>query len=219
MTDSFLSDIDRLERLAEEIFVDVNEKSRLAKRQENTARISSAIRRKINQLTAELNTLDSDLAQTTRISEKERTRRQDLLVKLANKRDQLNSMSKDDYDASRDALLSGARSWGQESEHTRDLDNKGLNDYTTNLMKVQDDHLDKLSKTISRTTELAKGVGVETEEHIKIITDIEGKVDHAHDSIHNTTQNVSTFASKHSLTMLWCIILILVVTIIIVLLV
>lgn len=84
-------------------------------------------------------------------------------------------------------LMEGAtkrtRVWGETAE-TENLSNQQVIQLQNDKMKMQDEKLDIISKSISRQKELAKAIGDETEIHLQILDEVDTKIE-------NTTRNVT----------------------------
>jgi hypothetical protein len=61
MGDAWLNSFNRLEKLADEIFADVNERNRMNRANIPSAKLTASIKRKIQQLTGEMALLSDEL--------------------------------------------------------------------------------------------------------------------------------------------------------------
>ena len=98
--DQWLRNFERLNKLGDEVQVDINERNRRIKSDIDTQKLTTTIRRKLSQLNTEILTLEEELERMAdepamwRVTQNEVQRRQDLLNNLANKRNQLEHAAK-----------------------------------------------------------------------------------------------------------------------------
>ncbi|MDP2437158.1 MAG: SNARE domain-containing protein [archaeon] len=204
----------------EQIQADINEKNQLARSAVNTQKQSASIRRKLSELQEGLSQLDEDLSRIAsqpaayRLTAAEVNRRGDLLKKMSNRRNELDSLSKiaplSASDAERADLFStpsapsGAqprtRFWGaSETEETQNLANQDLvHHQRTKMISGHDGHLSNLSESLDRTKEVAIAISDELDVHEQLLGDIDLKVVRTTAQVQGTTEKVMTFAQKAS---------------------
>lgn len=147
--DPWIREFDRLTRLADEIFADINEKTKLQKQGQDVGRINYSIQSKVNTLITDSGRLQSNLSSDPRMSQKELRNRQDMLQGLLNRTEQLNSFvvnannsnsnaRASSIDENRASLLEGGggkRAWGRETEQTTGRTNKGVVQLQNEIME------------------------------------------------------------------------------------
>jgi len=230
--EQWLTDFRRLSQLADEVFADLNERNRCAQDKTQVSKLTTSIRRKLNQLSSEIGNLDDDLTRAersgSRITSNEISRRRDMLLNLANRKDQLTSMLRTTPGSlstqdQRNTLFSSEpsrskkRAWGtpQETEATRDFDNRGLLDQQQLIMQQQDDSLDTLSATIQRQREIAIDIGSEVDLHTGLLDDLDSQTERATSGVYRETRRVQTFEKKAKTGMMYCIIVALLILLIV----
>jgi hypothetical protein len=62
MSDAWLRDFQRLEKLEDDVQADISERNRMMSMSVNTQKLTTSIRRKLNQLNTEIATLEHDLS-------------------------------------------------------------------------------------------------------------------------------------------------------------
>ncbi|KAJ8754936.1 hypothetical protein K2173_015448 [Erythroxylum novogranatense] len=130
-------------------------------------RHASSIRRKITILGTRLDSLQSLLSKLPgrqQISEKEMNRRKDMIANLRTKVNQMASTLNMSNFANR--TVSNSR-----------LDNQGLVGLQRQIMKEQDEGLEKLEETVVSTKHIALAVNEELDLHTRLIDDLDQHVD------------------------------------------
>ncbi|XP_023535353.1 syntaxin-51-like [Cucurbita pepo subsp. pepo] len=141
-------------------------------------RHASAIRRKITILGTRLDTLQTQLPKLQGkqpIPEKEMNRRRDMIANLRSKANQMASTLNMSNFANRDSLL-GPEIKPAENR-TEGLDNRGLLGFQRQVMREQDEGLEKLEGTIMSTKHIALAVNEELSLHTRLIDDLDEHVD------------------------------------------
>mmetsp|Transcript_16502 Transcript_16502/g.24629 ORF Transcript_16502/g.24629 Transcript_16502/m.24629 type:complete len:251 (+) Transcript_16502:54-806(+) len=240
--DPWLKDYDRLDRLANEVQADINERNRLLRGNvNNTQKISTSIRRKLNQLNTEITTLEEDLMRMSEqpaawhITKNEIHRREDMLNNLANRRNQLEHASKaiaQATNADRDELFSGgskAKSsgfggrsrniWGApaETDETRELSNYDVVGLQKKKIQDQDRDLEALGETIGRQKDIAVAINEELDVHTGLLDDLDGHVSSTTHRVRGETERVMSFSEKVKTGGMLCTIVILVIVCIVLL--
>src|SRR3989338_1006875 len=198
LVEEIQADINEKNRLArisstnrEEIQADINEKNRLARSSANTQKQSAAIRRKLSALQEGIGGLDEDLQRIAeqpsafRLTSNEVNRRNDLLKKMNNRRNELESLSRITTQSATDAeraqlfatpsepagALPRTRFWGaSETDETKDLSSQELVHHQRNVMTSgHNSHLENLSQSLDRTKEVAVAISDELDIHEGLI--------------------------------------------------
>jgi len=201
-TDAWLKEFDNCKELTQDIVQLVQERNlNYPDGGPDASRMTAAARRKLGSLGTSLEQLfkwlDSPDAAT--LSEQERFRRQDLLHGLKSRREQIQqSLKRSQHESNRSALLSGVQSPGpKETEVTAELDNKGLLQLQTQVMKQQDQELEQMEKTVISTKHIALTIGEEVDLHTRLLDDLDDGVDVTHSRLRAATKRVR-HVIKHS---------------------
>jgi len=220
--DRFATELERLNTAVDEITSDLNERTRLAHQNQSTGKLTTSIRSKLNTLSTDISVLQS-IDSSLRMTDQERTRREGLLLKLSNRRDQLLSLVKQVPGLEQGDFRTNnpkPKTWGaQETDRTRNLDNQAILNINSQIYQEQDKTLDSLSVTVGRQKQIGQEINKEIGKHVDILDDISIKVDHTTDNINRESSRIEQFSERHSVWVLWVIILVLVIAIILVLLV
>ncbi|KAL4280212.1 hypothetical protein GQ457_03G022930 [Hibiscus cannabinus] len=177
-SDTWIKEYNEAVRLADDINGMISGKSSLPASGPETQRHASAIRRKITILGTRLDGLQSLLSRPTGkpLTEKELNRRKDMVLNLRSKANQM-ALAFSMYNiANRDSLL-GPDIKPDAMSRTVDLDNSGLVGLQRQLMKDQDEGLEKLEETVISTKHIALAVGEELDLHTRLIGDLNHQVD------------------------------------------
>jgi len=223
MEDKWLNDYDKLKRLSDEINAEINERNRAVG---DTSKYTTSIRRKLNQLASELGSLSDELGKIentsrTKMTDREYTRRKDLLNNLIARKDQLNMLAKSSTNsvssAERDDLIGGkGRTFAaRETEQTKGNDNQNLLNMQDQVIKSQDVALDSLNESVLRTMKIAKTINQEADIHNEILDDLNTKTDKTTNLVKRETERVSRFTEKQKTGCLWVIICLLVIVLIV----
>lgn len=143
-------------------------------------RLTSAVRRKISILGTRLDSLESDLSKLPSkqpITEKELNKRKDMLSNLKSKAKQMGSTLNMSNFASREDLLGRSKRSVDEIDRTAGLDNHGIVGLQRQVMKEQDQGLEKLEETVFSTKHIALAVNEELDLHSRLINDLDEQVD------------------------------------------
>jgi len=162
------------------------------------------------------------VAARTKITDREFTRRRDLLTNLVERKQQLISLAKASpsnnvSSAERDDLMSGkGRSFGaRETEQTRNLDSQGLLVMQNTVIDAQDQTIDRLGDSVLRTMKIAKTINQEADVHNAILDDLSVKTDKTTNLVKKETQRVARFTEKQKTCALWVVIILLIIVIIV----
>eukprot|EP00262_Sarcandra_glabra_P011550 TRINITY_DN279_c0_g1_i5.p1 TRINITY_DN279_c0_g1~~TRINITY_DN279_c0_g1_i5.p1 ORF type:complete len:234 (+),score=41.12 TRINITY_DN279_c0_g1_i5:226-927(+) len=179
-SDSWMREFNEASKLADDISARISERSSLPPSGPESQRHLSAIRRKITILGTRLDSLESltsKLPSKQPITEKELHRRQDMLVNLRSKSNQMASALNMSSSANREDLLGQNRKPVGEINRTGGLDNYGLVGLQRQIMKEQDDGLGKLEETVLSTKHIALAVNEELDLHSRLIDNLDQHVE------------------------------------------
>ncbi|XP_057431305.1 syntaxin-51-like [Lotus japonicus] len=175
-SDTWMKEYNEAMKLADDINSMISERSSFPASGPETQRHASAIRRKITILGTRLDSLQSLLSKLPVKSEKEMNRRKDTLANLRSKVNQMASTLNMSNFANRDSLL-GPEIKPDAMSRTVGLDNSGLVGLQRQIMKEQDDGLEKLEETVISTKHIALAVNEELTLHTRLIDDLDEHVD------------------------------------------
>ena len=91
------------------------------------------------------------------------------------------------------------------------LDNQQIHEYHKNVIRDQDEHLDRLGESIGRQRDLSIQIGDELDEHVQMLDEVEGHVDRHQTRLDKARKNLGTVARKAKDNMQLTIILILII--------
>ncbi|KAJ4967153.1 hypothetical protein NE237_019002 [Protea cynaroides] len=177
--ESWMKEINEAQKLADDINGMISERVSLPSSGPDTQRHLSAIRRKITILGTRLDSLQSLLSKLPTkqpITEKEMHRRQDMLANLRSKANQMASALNMSNFANRDSLL-GPDTKPDAMSRTTGLDNHGLVGLQRQVMKEQDEGLERLEETVISTKHIALAVNEELGLHTRLIDSLDEHVD------------------------------------------
>ncbi|XXG44616.1 hypothetical protein AAC387_Pa01g4367 [Persea americana] len=179
-SDSWLREFNEASKLADDINAMISERGSLPPSGPDTQRHSSATRRKITILGTRLDSLESLLSKLPtkqHITDKEMHRRQDMLANLWSRASQTASMLNMSNFANREDLLGQNQKPVSEINRTTGLDNYGLVGLQRQIMKEQDEGLEKLEETVLSTKHIALAVNEELDLHTRLIDNLDQHVD------------------------------------------
>ncbi|XP_006836710.2 syntaxin-52 [Amborella trichopoda] len=179
-SDSWMREFNEASKLADDIGARIAERSSLPPSGPETQRHVSAIRRKITILGTRLDSLESLLAKLPSkqpITEKELHRRQDMFVNLRSKASQMASTLNMSNFGNRNNLLEQDSKPVAEINRTTGLDNYGLVGLQRQIMREQDEGLEKLEETVISTKHIALAVNEELTLHTRLIDNLDEHVD------------------------------------------
>lgn len=178
--DSWVREYNEAVKLADDITNMISERSSLPTTGTEAQRHSSAIRRKITILGTRLDSLESLLSKLPTkqpLTEKEMNRRKDMLATLRSKANQMASTLNMSNFANRDSLLGPEIKPIDAMSRTNGLDNSGVVTLQRQIMKEQDEGLEKLEETVISTKHIALAVNEELGLQTRLIDDLEQHVD------------------------------------------
>lgn len=178
--DSWMKEYNDASKLADDINMMISERSSLPASGPESQRHSSTIRRKITILSTRLDSLQSLLTKLPgqrQISEKEMNRRRDTLSILRSKVNQMASALNMSNFATRDSLLGPETKSADVMSRTSGLDNHGIVSLQRQVIKEQDEDLEKLEQSVVSTKHIALAVNEELGLHTRLIDNLDQHVD------------------------------------------
>ncbi|XP_008787642.2 syntaxin-52-like [Phoenix dactylifera] len=178
-SDSWLRELNEASKLADDIGAMISERGSLPPSGPDTQRHTSAIRRKITILGTKLDSLESLLSKLPSkqpISNKELHKRRDMLSNLRSKAKQMASTLNMSNFAKREDLLGQSKST-DEINRTAGLDNHGVVGLQRQIMREQDEGLERLEETVLSTKHIALTVNEELDLHTRLIDNLDHHVD------------------------------------------
>lgn len=177
--DSWAKEFNEATKLAEEIEAMIAEKISSTSAGPDAQRSTSAIRRKITILGTRLDSLQlllSNLPARQPISEKEKIKREDMISNLRSKVDEMTS-NLNMSNANRENLLGEDAKPADLMTRTAGLDNHGLVGLQRQVIREQDEGLDKLHDTVLSTKHIALAVNEELDLHTRLIDTLDEHVE------------------------------------------
>ncbi|KAG9453196.1 hypothetical protein H6P81_006100 [Aristolochia fimbriata] len=197
-SDSWLREFSEAAKLADDITVRISERSSLPP--SGPDRHLSAIRRKITILGTRLDSLESLLSKLPSklpITEKEMHKRQDMLGNLRSKANQMASALSMSNTANREDLVGKDKKSTDNMNRTVGLDNYGLVGLQRQIMREQDEGLEKLEETVISTKHIALTVNEELDLHTRLLDNLDHHVDST-DSRLQRVQKKLAILNKHT---------------------
>ena len=118
--------------------------------------------------------------------------------------------SDDDYEANRAALFPYRDEPEDGPPDQGPLDNQQIHEYHKNVLRDQDEQLDRLGDSIGRQRELSIQIGDELDDHIQMLDDVEHHVDRHQSTLDGARKRLATITRKAKENMQLTIILILI---------
>lgn len=177
--DSWLKEFNEASKLADDITAMISERGSLPSSGPDTQRHTSAIRRKITILGTKLDNLESLLSKLPKQprTDKELHKSQDMLANLRSKTKQMASTLNMSNFANREDLFGPSKISVEEINRTEGLDNRGIVGLQRQIMREQDQGLEKLEETVLSTKHIALAVNEELDLHTRLIDDLDQHVD------------------------------------------
>ncbi|EYU27391.1 hypothetical protein ABFS82_13G163200 [Erythranthe guttata] len=178
--DSWVREYNEAVKLADDITNMISERSSLPATGPEAQRHSSAIRRKITILGTRLDSLQSlfsKLPGKQSLSEKEMNRRRDMVANLRSKVTQMASALNMSNFAIRDSLLGPEIKQADAMSRATGLDNHGVVGLQRQIMKEQDEGLERLEETVLSTKHIALAVNEELDLHTRLIDNLDEHVE------------------------------------------
>lgn len=181
-------------KLADDINGMISERSSMLASGPESQRHSSAIRRKITILGTRLDSLQSLLLKLPgkqKMSDKEMNRRRDMLSNLKSRVSQMATALNMSNFANRDSLLGPEIKPADAMSRTTGLDNYGLVGLQRQIMKEQDDGLEKLEETVISTKHIALAVNEELDLHTRLIDSLDEHVEVTDSRLQRVQRNLA----------------------------
>jgi len=177
-SDPWMKEYNEASRLADDISSMIADRGSLPQSGPEIMRHTSAIRRKITILGTRLDSLESLLGRIPpkSITDKEMHKRQDMFSSLKSKAKQMATSFNMSNFANREDLL-GQSKKADDMSRVAGLDNQGIVVLQRQIMKEQDEGLEKLEETVLSTKHIALAVNEELTLHTRLIDDLEDHVD------------------------------------------
>ncbi|KAG4166491.1 hypothetical protein ERO13_A13G135800v2 [Gossypium hirsutum] len=191
-SDPWIKEYNEAVKIADDINGMISERISLPASGPETQRHASAIRRKITILGTRLDGLQSLMSRPTGkpLTEKEMNRRKDMVANLRSKANQMASAFNMSNFANRDSLL-GPETKEDAMSRTVGLDNSGLVGLQRQIMKEQDEGLEKLEETVTSTKHIALAVNEELDLHTRLIDDLDQHVDVTDSRLRRVQKNLA----------------------------
>ncbi|CAI9773404.1 unnamed protein product [Fraxinus pennsylvanica] len=178
--DPWMREYNEAVKLADDITNMISEESSFPATGRETQRHSSAIRRKITILSTRLDSLESLLSKLPAkqpLTQKEMNRRKDMVANLRSKVSQMASTLNMSNFTNRDSLLGPESKPVDAMSKTAGLENSGFVGLQHQIMKEQDEDLEKLEETVISTKHIALAVNEELDLHTRLIDSLDQHVD------------------------------------------
>lgn len=177
--DSWLKEFGEASKLADDVSAMISERGSLPSSGPDAQRHTSAIRRKITILGTKLANLESVLSKIPKQpkTDKELHKCEDMLATLKSKTKQMESTLNMSNFSNREDLLGTSRISVDEINRAEGLDNRGVVGLQRQIMREQDQGLEKLEGTVISTKHIALAVNEELNLHAKLIDDLDQHVD------------------------------------------
>jgi SYP5 family syntaxin len=178
-SDPWMKEYNEASRLADDINSMIADRGSLPQSGPEIIRHTSAIRRKITILCTRLDSLEALLSKIPpkSLSDKELHKRQDTLSNLKSKTKQMATSFNMSNFANREDLLGQNKKAADDMSRVAGLDNQGIVGLQRQIMKEQDEGLEKLEETVLSTKHIALAVNEELTLHTRLIDDLEDHVD------------------------------------------
>ncbi|KAL6543125.1 Syntaxin-52 [Orobanche hederae] len=189
--DSWVREYNEAVRLADDINNMISERNSLLASGPESQRHASAIRRKITILGTRLDSLQSLLPKLPAkqpLSEKEMNRRRDMVANVRSKVNQMASTLNMSNFANRDSLLGPEIKPADALGRINGLDNHGVVGFQRQIMKEQDEGLEKLEETVISTKHIALAVNEELDLHTRLIDNLDEHVEVTDSRLQSSTE-------------------------------
>lgn len=166
-------------KLADDIYSTISEKT-LSSSGPESQRHFSAIRRKITILGTRLDNMEDLVAKIPskhHLTEKELNRRKDMLSNLRSKADQMAATLNMSNYSNRDSLLGPEIKPVDAVTRIADLDDQGVVVLQRQIMREQDEGLERLEETVISTKHIALSVNEELTLHTRLIDSLDDHVE------------------------------------------
>uniref|UniRef100_M4F231 t-SNARE coiled-coil homology domain-containing protein n=1 Tax=Brassica campestris TaxID=3711 RepID=M4F231_BRACM len=179
-SDAWMREYNEALKLSEDINGMMSERNSSGVTGPDAQRRASAIRRKITILGTRLDSLQSLLVKVPgkqHVSEKEMNRRKDMVGSLRSKANKVASALNMSNFANRDSLLGPETKPDDAMNRVSGMDNQGIVGFQRQVMREQDEGLEKLEETVMSTKHIALAVNEELTLQTRLIEDLDYHVD------------------------------------------
>ncbi|XP_010417628.1 PREDICTED: syntaxin-52 [Camelina sativa] len=179
-SDAWMRDYNEALKLSDDIHGMMSERNASGLTGPDAQRRASAIRRKITILGTRLDSLQSLLVKVPgklNVSDKEMNRRKDMVGNLRSKTNQVASALNMSNFANRDSLLGPDIKPDDAMKRVSGMDNQGIVGFQRQVMREQDEGLEKLEETVMSTKHIALAVNEELTLQTRLIDDLDYHVD------------------------------------------
>ncbi|ESQ35191.1 hypothetical protein EUTSA_v10008662mg [Eutrema salsugineum] len=192
-SDSWMREYNEALKLSEDINGMISERSKSAVTGPDAQRRASAIRRKITIFSTRLESLQSLLAKLhgKPISEKEMNRRKDMIGNLRSQANQMANALNMSNLANRDSLLGSEIKPDDTMRQVSGMDNQGIVGFQRQVMREQDEGLEKLEETVMSTKHIALAVNEELGLQTRLIDDLDYHVDITDSRLRRVQKNLA----------------------------
>ncbi|MCL7036274.1 hypothetical protein MKW94_025327 [Papaver nudicaule] len=193
-SDSWMKEFTEASKLSDDVSAMITDSGSLPSSGPDTQRYLSAIRRKITILRTRLDSLQSLLSKLPNkqnIKDKEMQKRQDMLTNLKSKANQMASALNMSNFATRDSLLGGEIKPADIMTRATGLDNRGLIGFQRQVMKEQDEGLEKLEETVYSTKHIALAVNEELTLHTRLIDNLDDHVEQSNSRLQRVQRRLA----------------------------
>ncbi|KAF7054156.1 hypothetical protein CFC21_061893 [Triticum aestivum] len=178
-SDPWMKEYTEASKLVDDISSMIADRSSLPQSGPEIMRHTSAIRRKITILGTRLDSLVTLLSRIPpkSLTDKEMHKRQDALSNLKSKAKQMGTSFNVSNFANREDLLGQSKKAADDMSRVAGLDNQGIVGLQRQVMREQDEGLERLEETVLSTKHIALAVNEELTLHTRLIDDLEDHVD------------------------------------------
>ncbi|XP_021745621.1 syntaxin-51-like [Chenopodium quinoa] len=199
LSESWMREYNEASKLADEINSMVSEASTLPPTGTQTQRHFSGTRRKITILNTKLENLESLLAKLPSmqpITAKEMNKRNDLLSNLKSKINQMANTLNSYSAAYRDRLLGPDVKSDDVMKRASNMDNHGIVGFQRQIMREQDEGLEKLEETIVSTKHIALAVNEELTLHTRLLDTLDDHVESTNSRLQRIQRRLAIFNKR-----------------------
>ncbi|KAL9240050.1 hypothetical protein vseg_014311 [Gypsophila vaccaria] len=192
--EKWMRDYNEASKLADDINSMVSEASTLPPTGPQTQRHFSATRRKISILNNKLDTLGKFLAELPSmqtLTGKEMNRRNDMLANLNTKVNQMTNSLNSYSSAYRDRLLGPDTRSDDVMKRASNMDNSGLVVFQRQVMRDQDEDLEKLEETVISTKHIALAVNEELNLHTRLLGGLDDHLEATGSRLHRIQRKLA----------------------------
>eukprot|EP00035_Acanthoeca_spectabilis_P020098 m.431140 g.431140 ORF g.431140 m.431140 type:complete len:241 (+) comp17262_c0_seq1:50-772(+) len=230
--DRWLGEYERACSKADEAQAAINERDRLTRSGQNAAKVTSQIRRLLNELQLSVRGLEDAVNQAGNeyhITDAEFSRRQNLVATLKGRWDELQSGYGRDGRAGGNSGATGfernqlfgvqesgddRQRYREEGDATRGLDNHGMLERQQQIMRDQDQGLDILQASIARQKNMGLAIGNELDDQNDMLDELGDAMDNTDARLTRETQHVIKVTENAKSGGMCCCIVLLVIAII-----